>query len=174
MRTEKKESRGVNIGKLFEEKRHGKTKVDTKKNHWLALILKANKSFRFKWVSFRDTEFRCDNNTYFAVPDGMFLNPDRLLIGIYLEGISTPLSHRNVKRKTVDRTVPLDNGKTETIKVDVVQGLKYDSEIIDILLNRGLAEKLTEIKPEKTIFVLIVMVIINIVITIVAVGVEFA
>lgn len=104
----------------------------------------------------------------------MFLNPDKLLIGIYLEGISTPLSHKNVKRQTVERTVTLDDGETKTIKVDVIQGLKYDSEIIDILLNRGLAEKLTEIKPEKTIFVLIMLVIIGIIIGIVSVAVEFA
>ncbi len=104
----------------------------------------------------------------------MFLNKDKLLVGIYLEGISTPLSHKNVKRTTVERSVTLDNGETKIMNVDMIEGLKYDSEIIDILLNRGLAEKLTEIKPEKTIFVLLVMVIINIIITIVAVGVEFA
>jgi len=160
------------MGKLFKQKKE-KTKVKTSKNCWLAIILKQNKSFRFKWVSFRDTEFRSDNNTYFAVPDGMFLNPDKLLIGIYLEGVSTPLSHKNIKRKTVQRKVTLDNGIETEVDVDVIDGLKYDSEIIDILLNRGLAEKLTEIKPEKTIFILIVMVIISIVVGIVSVGVEF-
>lgn len=160
------------MGKLFKKKKE-KTKVNTTKGCWLALILKQNKSFRFKWVSFRDTEFRCDENTYFAVQDGMFLNPDKLIIGIYLEGISTPLSHKHIKRKTETRTVVLDNGVEQEIEVDVIDGLKYDSEIIDILLNRGLAEKLTEIKPEKTIFVLMIMVIISIIVGIVSVGVEF-
>ena len=150
-----------------------KAKVKEEKNSFLAVILKQNKSLSLRWVSFEYDEFRNDGHTYFSVPEGMYLGKKRLLLGIYLEGISTPLSHRNVKKKTIQKERILPDGKTEKYNVDVIEGLKYDSEIIDILLNRGLAEKFTTVRPEKTIFVLIMLVIIGIIIGIVSVGVEF-
>ena len=158
--------------KLFKNKK-GTVVIKTKDNNFLAVILKQNKSTTFKWITFTDNEFQCDGNTYFSIPEGMYLGKKRLLIGIYLEGISTPLSHRNVKKKTEKREIIGQDGKKETILIDTIEGLKYDSEIIDILLNRGLASKFTEMPQDKTLFILFVMVIINIIITVIAIGVEF-
>ena len=161
------------MGGVFKQK-DNETIINKEKNSYLAIILKQNKSIGFKWISFTDNEFRFDRNTYFTIPEGVYLSSEKVLISVYLEGISTPLGHKNVKKKTVKRIIKLDNGNEEEIPIEVIDGLKYDSEIIDILLNRGLAEKLTELKPDKTIFILIVMMIISIIVGIVSVGVEFA
>jgi len=164
---------GKKVDKTDKNAEHYEVKVKEEKDSFLAVILKQNKSLSLQWVSFEYDEFRNDGHTYFSVPEGMYLGKKRLLMGIYLEGISTPLSHRNVKKKTIQRERTLSDGATEKYDVDVIEGLKYDSEIIDILLNRGLAEKFTTVRPEKTIFVLIMLVIISIIVGIVAVGVEF-
>ncbi len=158
---------------IFKKTKKNEVKTNIIKNKFLAIILRQNKSCALKWVSFNNDEFRNDGHTYFSVPEGMYLGKNKLLIGVYLEGVSTPLSHRHIKKKTVKRTITLDDGKTEEVEIDLIEGLKFDSEIIDILLNRGLAEKFTEVKPEKTIFILFILVIISIIVGIISIGVEF-
>lgn len=160
-------------GKKDKITKKDKVKVKAKLEKFLAIILKQNKSASFEWIPFSDNEFRCDGNTYFSVPEGLYLSKKRLVLGVYLEGISTPLSHRNVKKKQVERTIIGQNGEKETITVDMIEGLKYDSEIIDILLNRGLASKFTEMPQDRTLFVVAVLVIIGIIATMVSIGVEF-
>lgn len=159
--------------KTFKEKKDNEVKTNIEKNKFLAIILKLNKSLKLHWVSLNYDEFSLDGHTYFTFPDGMYLDKNKLLLGIYIEGISTPLSHKNVEQETIEKQIKLENGETKEVKLNVIKGLKYDSEIIDILLNRGLAEKFTEVKPEKTIYVLFIMVIINIIIGIISVGANF-
>jgi hypothetical protein len=150
-----------------------KIEKKVKKNSFLAVILKSNKSMSILSIPFSDNEFSHDGNTYFSIPEGMYLNKKKYLLAVYLEGISTPLSHKNIKKKKELRKIINADNKKEIIEVDIIEGLKYDSEIIDILLNRGLAEKFTEIRPDKTLFIIIVMLIFSIIIGIVSVGVEF-
>lgn len=163
------------MGKIFKKTAKGKVKVKKETGKYLAIVLKQNKSLSLNWVSFAHDEFRVDSHTYFSVPEGMYLGKRRLLLGVYLEGISTPLSHKNIRYKTRLTHNPVTNEALTTTDKPChsIEGLKYDSEIIDILLNRGLAEKFTTIRPEKTIFVMIMLIIISIVVGIASIGVEF-
>lgn len=165
----------MNMNEEIEIKESDKNQLTKKisKNRFIAVILKSNKSLSIISIPYSEKEFRVDRNTYFSVPEGMYLGKKRFILAVYLEGISTPLSHKNIKKQTVERIIEMEGGIQEKVKVDIIEGLKYDSEIIDILLNRGLAEKFTEIRPEKTIFVMIILLIINIIVGIVSVGVQF-
>lgn len=145
--------------------------IKTKDNRFIALILKMNKSCALFPVSFDKEYFRYDKHTYFPIPDGMYLGTKKTLIAVYLEGISTPFSHKNIEKEKVERILTLENGEEKTVELELIKGLKYDSEIIDILLNRGLAEKFTELKPEKTIFIVLILNIINIIVSFVIIGI---
>lgn len=149
-------------------------KVTTIKNCFLAIILRENKGARLRWISYATNQetFRSNNHTYFSIADGLYLAPNRLMIAIYLEGISTPLSHRNVERETVTRQIEKE-GELTDVELDVIKGLKFDSKILDVLLNRGLAEEFTEMKPDKTVFVVFMLIVINMILTGIAIGVEF-
>lgn len=150
-----------------------KIKRKDKKNTVICEILSANKSAKVEYVPFTDTEFSRDGNTYFIVPEGVYLDTDRQLRSVYLEGISLPLSHKNVEKEIVERDYEDKFGKLHKIKISLIKGLKFDSEILDILLNRGLAEKFAKVRVDRIQFVIIALLIINIITTIISVGVQF-
>lgn len=148
-------------------------KISHANNTITCVVLGENKSAKIVDIPFETKSFSLDGNTYFLIPEGVFLSKNNTLVATYLEGISLPLSHKNVEKETETREYEDKNGKKHKIKIAVIKGLKFDSEILDIVLNRGLAEKFAKAKPDKVIFIVAVLVIINIIFTIGAIATKF-
>jgi len=150
-------------------------KIHTK-NKIMCIILGENKAADMIWVSYSKSMFSYKENTYFLVPEGVYLNAsekDKVIVSVYLEGISTPLTHKHIKRKMVKRIIVKEGNKTENVNVSIIDGLKYDSKIIDVLLNRGLAEIFTRIREDKIIYLMFMLIIISMILTIVSIGVSY-
>lgn len=137
----------------------------------LCVILGENSFSHLIWVDTNLTRFSYHGNTYFLIKNDGYITNDKLLLYVYLEGISTPIGHRYVKRKTINREIKLEGTKTKVIPVTVIDGLKHDSKVIDRLLNSGLAEIFTKIREDKMFYMMFFMIIILIVISIINVGV---
>lgn len=119
--------------------------VPKRRNRLLAIVMKRNKNTVWKWVRFNQDSFTLHNNTYFVIPEGTYISKNKILFAIYMEGVSTPISHIDVHTKYETRNYyDPDTGEQKTAKVAVVNNLKFDSEIVDILLNRHLADEFTK------------------------------
>jgi len=120
--------------------------VPPRKNRVLCIVLRENKSTIWKWLSYKQDRFSIDGNTYFREPSGVYLSKNKVLMSVYIEGVSTPIGHNNIDRSLEKKTYidPLTQ-KTKTVEVPRINNLKFDSEIIDILLNRHLADEFTRV-----------------------------
>lgn len=105
----------------------------------LCMVLSENKSMFCLWKSNHIDNFSFRKSHYFLTSDATYITPNNIRVYIYLEGISTPLSHKNVE--TVMKEVDIEDiktGKSLKRKVSLIKGLKYDSKLIDMLLHKGL------------------------------------
>lgn len=133
----------------------------------LCIILKEGKGSAWLWVSDKENRFDCDENTYFIITDGTYLG-GALRFLVYLEGISTPINHGYIDReqkkvKIIDR----DTGQEVTRSIDVIKGLKFDSKLIDILLNRGLADEFTKNHMDLPNLIIIILLIAGLIVGII-------
>lgn len=148
-------------------------KIKRIKKHILCIICKENKSFEAVWVSQSRDSFSFDKNYYFIVPEGTYLN-NRILVAFYLEGVSTPVNHSFIERKTETREiVDRDTKKKKTFKLDVIKGLKFDSQLIDMLLNRKLADAFTKVHMDIPSLLLTVLLLGTLVLGVINIGMWF-
>jgi len=140
-------------------------KKATKKN--LAIILKENSGCVFKWISKKLDRFSVDENTYFNTDSSNYISDNSIVVSVYLEGIPTALSHKNVEKETVTKELTLLDGTTKKFSFEKIKGVSVDSKVIDYLLNRGLTDEFTKpkigfgsaIQTLLTIIMLILLVI---------------
>lgn len=113
-------------------------------------------------------------NYYFLVKKGIYLDEDNKLYSTYFEGVSTPLMLENLETTYEDREFidPVLN-KPMTQKVKVINGLKFDSEIIDVLVGRKLADVFTKIRIDKTGFIVIMLLMISLILNIIGLGLTY-
>lgn len=116
----------------------------------LVLVLTDSGGVIFKWISPRTTTFRINQNTYFAEKSGVYVSKNNVLVSIYVEGCSLPINHSLLHTEMEQRTY-LDPITKQEVSIDVpiIAELKFDSRIVDICLNRGLADEFT--KPVKDV-----------------------
>jgi len=143
--------------------RTGKVKV--RKGSLLAVVLVEGKGCEFIWLPSELDRFSFQGNTYFKQDTGTYLyGKKRLRVAVYLEGISVPIHHQYIEREAVDREiVNRDTGKTETVTINQIKGLKYDSAVIDMLLNRHLADEFTKQHMDIPNLLLIILLIVTMV-----------
>jgi hypothetical protein len=146
--------------------------IPPRKKRILAIILKENKSCAYKWVSYRKDSFRVDEHTYFIVPKGQFLSSNRVLCSVYLEGVSTPFTHANVVKKQEKRSFIDTAGRIKKVMVTVIKGLKYDSQLIDMLLNRKLADEFTKVHLDLPNLITLILLIAILVTGIISIGIQ--
>jgi len=128
------------------------------RNRLLAVIMKENKSSVWKWVSYRKDSFSVDGHTYFITDTGVYSNYGKL-IAVYLEGVSTPISHKYITKEYEKRTAVNHLGMKITRTVQVIKGLKFDSQLIDIVLNRKLADVFTKQSIDLPNLIIIILLI---------------
>ena len=144
------------------------------KNKVLALIFKSNKNTIWKWINYNVGTFTVDGHTYFIEPSGMYVSNNHVLCSIYLEGISTPMSHKNIVIQYEERNyIDPMTGEERTTKIPVIGDLKIDSELVNILLNRKLADEFTKTALDKKGIAMFVLLLGILVVGIIGIGVNY-
>lgn len=139
------------------------TVTPQKSNKYLAIILTQTHGSIWKYVTPKNFNFSINQNTYFAHDDGTY-HSGNTRFGIYLEGCCVPIHHGYIKYET--KKVKIKDKLTNKLKeytVKIIKGLKFDSVIADILLNRGLASEFTKQHidiPQLILMILIIVMII--------------
>jgi hypothetical protein len=68
-----------------------------KRNTFIAIILRKNKSAVLCRIPMSVKEFSIDGNTYFSVQSGAYICPKQTILSIYLEGCVLPLEHSYIQ-----------------------------------------------------------------------------
>ena len=146
-----------------------------KRNRVLCVVLKENKSTVWKWVSFRKDNFTLDGNYYFVDPRGTYISQNKILVSIYLEGISTPMNHKNIQKEVKERNfIDPISGKEKKRRVTLIKGLKFDSTLIDMLLNRKLVDVFTRHAMDLPNVIIIILLLVCIGVGVAGLGVALS
>ena len=156
------------------------TPVLPKVGYILVTVLKSNKSCIMKWVKLKSDAFSVDGHTYFVDPNGGYIGVKGILQSVYLEGASLPIHHGSLEYETLkakDKTIKDHlSGKTSTVHLPErkrIKNVKYDSGLIDMLLNRKLADVFTRTHMDLPNLLLTVLLIVTVGVGFVNVGLHF-
>src|SRR4030042_6273594 len=146
--------------------------VPKKTNRLLVIMLSEDKGLEFLYRKFDDKKpvFRFNKGKYIIENEGVYSTRNGCRVAIYIEGISVPIKASYIEKKVKDVSY-LDVYGNEIIEqVDIIEGIRFDSKIFDTFSNREFAEVFTK-EPKKTFeYLLLILVIINMVLTGVAMG----
>jgi len=150
-----------------------KAKLKNEKNKILCIILKEGKGSVWRWINENEDRFSIDGHTYFKTDEGTYQK--RLIrFMMYLEGISMPMHHGYIEKESEIITIRnKETGKEELHKMTKIKGLKFDSKIIDIFLNRGLADEFTKQHMDLPNLIIILLLIFNLITNIACIGLFF-
>lgn len=147
-------------------------KLKVKRDKILCIVLAEGKGSTWLFIDDKSERFSVKDNTYFTLSEGTHIcGSGRFMI--FVEGVSTPLHHGYIEKELFTKEViDKETGEKKVLKLNRIKGLKYDSKIIDILLNRHLADEFTRQHidlPNLVIIILMIVVVIlgviNIVLT---------
>jgi hypothetical protein len=155
--------------------------IRKKKSMMLCIILRSNRNVIFSWQPTNKSEFSIARNTYFIDPKGAYVdNNNSFTVATYLEGSSLPVHHgclkyNKVKKEVVKRLNPFSGAEEEFIIPEhtEIDSVKYDSGLIDMLLNRRLADVFTKVHMDLPNLLLTILLIGSLVVGIVNLGVQF-
>ena len=135
--------------------------------------MKENNLFVSLCFPMKNDSFHLDKNHYFIVPEGCYVSNGVVCLN-YLEGISTPMTHKNIETETITRKYKDTlSGNVKEVKISLIKGLKFDSKLIDILLNRNLADIFTKAHLDIPNLILTLLLVGTLVVSIINLGVEF-
>lgn len=133
------------------------------KNRILCIILKEGKGSKWVWIEENEERFSIDGNTYFKLDSGTYIKGITRLM-IYLEGISTPIGHSNIDYENKEIEIKnKETGKINKTIIKKIKGLKFDSKIADIILNREIASEFTKQHMDLPNLIIIVLLIANLI-----------
>lgn len=137
-------------------------KIKVKKKNILAILLIEGKGCDFVWLNQDQERFTYNQNTYFKQDQGTYIyGKKRMRVAVYLEGISVPIHHAYIEKEKVEREIiNRDTGKTEKVFISQIKGLKFDSAVIDMLLNRHLADEFTKQHMDIPNLILIILMVV--------------
>lgn len=135
------------------------------RNCLIAIIFRENKGAFFKKIKNNKEDFKHKGHFYFIVPTAIYLCYGQRY-SIYLEGVSTPLSHANIEYEIKEREIinPMTNEK-EKRQVRLIKGLKYDSKLLEVLVNSKLAQIFLRIKENWILFFMFVLILVSVVLS---------
>lgn len=163
----------IHMGKKIKKKYL--TKVKVKKGHILCIILHEGKGSTWYQLDEIYDRFSVNENTYFKVDDGTYQKDHRTRFMIYLEGISLPIHHGYIQREEVYKEIiNPDTKEKKLFRIFKIKGLNFDSKVIDILLNRHLADEFTKNHLDLPNLVLLILVVVTLIVSVIGVGVQFA
>ena len=160
--------KGIEIEKLT-----NKEFIKTKTGKILCIILHEGKGSTWYWLPDNQERFSINENTYFKVDNGTYLK-DTIRFMLFLEGISIPINHGYIEKEEIEKTIHDNDTNTDkTIKINKIKGLNFDSKVIDILLNRHLADEFTKTHMDLPNLVIIILLVATLITSIVSIAVEF-
>ena len=146
----------------------------------LCVILRENKNAIFSWQSTSEQDFSIRKNTYFIDSKGGYVDNRGFVTSVYLEGCSLPvhhgcLSYKNVEEKKIIKPDPFTGKmRNHTIPAHtVIESVKYDSGLIDLLLNRKLADVFTRVHLDLPNLLLTILLVATLAASVIGVVVEF-
>jgi len=162
---------GKSAKKVKMSKKRNKPKIEEDKI--LCIILKEGKGSKWKWISDNVESFSLDENTYILTDDGTHI--EKLFrFMVFLEGVSLPLHHGYIEKEEVEREiVDADTGKKTKITISKIKGLKFDSKVIDMFLNRHLADEFTKEHMDLPNLAIVILLIFNLLLAIANIGMWF-
>ena len=87
---------------------------------------------------------------------------------IYLEGISLPISHKYIEKEDIKKEITnRTTGKKQIKIIHKIKGLKFDSKIIDMMLNRGLTDAFTKVHLDLPNLAILIGVMVGVIVGIV-------
>ena len=134
--------------------------IPKKENRLLCIVFSEDKGAYFLYRKFdkNNDSFRFNRGIYLIENESIHNATNGMRVAFYLEGISTPLSMKNIEKYTEDvEYIDLDGSKQNTT-IQKIKGLKYDSKILDIFTDRKLSENFTKI-DEKFKYGLVTLII---------------
>jgi hypothetical protein len=159
--------------KVRESPKKPNTEIKNKLGEILCIVLKEGKGSKWIWLDESENKFSLDENTYFKVDEGTYLK-DRIRLMVYLEGISLPIHHGHIEKEEVTRDIlDKDTGKTKKLTIQKIKGLNFDSKVIDILLNRNLADEFTKQHVDLPNLIIIILLIGILITNLITIGLFF-
>lgn len=143
--------------------------VPSKENKLLCIIFSEDKGayFIFRKFDKHSDSFRFNRGLYIIDNESIHISNNGMRVAFYLEGISTPLSMKNIEKYPETVTYTELDGTTQQITIQKIKGLKYDSKILDIFTDRKLSENFTKIDEKfKYGLVTLILVILTLVFTV--------
>ena len=147
----------------FERKFNKETDVVPRKiNRLIAMVFREDKSAKIIYVKSDNItkDFIHKGHLYFIEPTAIHNCDNGQRIALYLEGISTPLSHANVEKILQKVNYKDLDGTIKSKVVTKIKGLKYDSRILAIFTDRKFAEVFTKMAIDKWAFYTFIMLIV--------------
>ena len=149
---DKKENK-ILVPDKFERKFNKETDLVPRKiNRLIAIILREDKASKILIVKSSVNDFVHKKHLYFIEPTSIHTCDNGQRIAVYMEGISTPISHANVEKILVRVKYKDLDGTVKEKVITKIKGLKYDSQILAIFTDRKFAEVFTRIGIDKWAF----------------------
>jgi hypothetical protein len=144
-----------------------------KENKILCIILHEGRGSTWYLLNDKADRFCVAGNTYFKVDATYVKGSVRFMI--YIEGYSLPIDHGCIEREEVIKEItdPVTQ-KVKKYLIQKIKGLKFDSKLIDILLNRHLADEFTKQHMDLPNLVIVILLVVGVIIGFVNVGLHFA
>lgn len=164
----------IKVKRKKKDQHKDETEPLVQKNRILAIILKKNSGVKWIWLKPDIKGFGLDGNYYYIDRDGIYISDNHVACSIYIEGVSLPIGHDNLEKetKTVKYTESI-TGEEKKRKITKIKGLKFDSELLNMLVNEDLAEDFIKTKLDMPNFVLIILVLAGVVIGVINIGMWF-
>jgi hypothetical protein len=138
--------------------------LEKQKYNILCIILKEGKGSSWLWINDAFERFSYEENTYFKVDSGTY-HKGSLRLFIYLEGVSLPMHHGYIKREKITKQIKDRNtGKLKDVIITKIKGLKFDSKVIDVLLNRNLADEFTKVHMDLPNLAIVILLVLNLIV----------
>jgi hypothetical protein len=138
----------------------------------LAIVLRERRDAILMIISKEKDSFVYGGHMYFVSSEGTYIT-ENLVISVYMEGVSTPLSHNQIEKEMVEREYEDAKGIIHKVKLQLIKGLKFDSALIEMILNRKMSDVFTRAHLDFPNLILLILLIAGLICGIVNIGLHF-
>ena len=153
--------------KRYRKDKDGNELALKKKDRLICVVFHENKSCTIKKIDRKKRDyFKLCGNYYFIIPECIYLGKNNVILSFYMEGISIPLSHKNIEKENVTKDITdFITGETKKVTMTLIKGLKFDSKVLYNLLNDALVRIFMKVKHDATFWILLILVCVTCILT---------
>ena len=138
----------------------------------LAVVLRERKDCLLQIVDKNKDTFTVAGHLYFVDASGCYIN-QTLVVSVYMEGVPVPLCHKYLEKEDVERSFEDSRGVMQKVKITIIKSLKFDSALLEFLLNRKLSDNFTRMHLDMPNLLLLLLLIGALITGIINVGLHF-